>query len=342
MPAPQGPTSLTLSGIADGQNIDAVDVIVPFGETEDAIDEARQTVAVSDDDTAVKWLEDAIVAGDNIAVATLNDGGDEDVEISVSSGAATAGEVLTADGSGGATWEPLNVVVGAVWMWVTNTPPSKWYLMDGSLRSMTTFKLLLDVLLTDGSIIDLGRDAGTTVATTHSANLFTAAGHGLSNGTVVMFSNSGGALPAGLDAEQPYYVINATTNDFQVSLTPGGAAVDITSDGTGTHKFHIQFRMPDMRGRFPLGQDNMGGSSANRVTATQADMLLQGGGAESTTDVAAHTHPLPMGTDGTGAGYIDPSSSGPGTALSTNSGGSASVNIMNPYLTLNFIIYAGV
>ena len=40
-----------------------------------------------------------------------------------------------------------------------------------------------------------------------------------------------------------------------------------------------KFALPDLRGRFPLGKDNMGGTSANRVTSTSADQegLFAGG-----------------------------------------------------------------
>ena len=41
------------------------------------------------------------------------------------------------------------------------------------------------------------------------------------------------------------------------------------------------FRLPDTRGRVLMGLDNMGGTSANRVTAAVADTLGGAGGAES-------------------------------------------------------------
>tara|TARA_Y100000031_G_scaffold92591_1_gene101694 strand:+ start:346 stop:1911 length:1566 start_codon:yes stop_codon:yes gene_type:complete len=59
-------------------------------------------------------------------------------------------------------------------------------------------------------------------------------GHGFSNADRVTVSSST-TLPAGLGAGVPYYVVNAAANDFELSLTSGGAAVDITDDGTGTH-----------------------------------------------------------------------------------------------------------
>ncbi|KKK92294.1 hypothetical protein LCGC14_2704370, partial [marine sediment metagenome] len=62
--------------------------------------------------------------------------------------------------------------------------------------------------------------------------------HGFQNGNRIHATNSGGALPAGLAVDTPYFVINKTTNDFEVSLTLGGSAVDITDDGTGTQTIH--------------------------------------------------------------------------------------------------------
>lgn len=56
------------------------------------------------------------------------------------------------------------------------------------------------------------------------------------------------------------------------------------------------FNLPDLRGRVPLGKDNMGGASANRVTATQADNIGQGSGAEShalsIAETASHRHQI--------------------------------------------------
>lgn len=51
--------------------------------------------------------------------------------------------------------------------------------------------------------------------------------HGLSNGTKMFFSQLTGG--AGLSIGTNYFVINATTNDFQLSLTAGGAAIAFTT-----------------------------------------------------------------------------------------------------------------
>lgn len=52
---------------------------------------------------------------------------------------------------------------------------------------------------------------------------------------VVRFFNSGGGLPAGIAAGVDHYVVSATINTIKVSLTLGGAAINITTQGTGNH-----------------------------------------------------------------------------------------------------------
>lgn len=80
--------------------------------------------------------------------------------------------------------------------------------------------------------------AGVTCTFTNGTEKVNKNTHGLSNGTKIMFSNSGGALPAELNAYTVYYVVNKTDNDFEVSLTSGGATINITDDGSGTNQYH--------------------------------------------------------------------------------------------------------
>lgn len=63
----------------------------------------------------------------------------------------------------------------------------------------------------------------------------TLAAHGLSNGTPVRFlSSAGGSPPAPLDEQTLYYVVGAMTNTIQVSLTSGGAAINLTGPIAGS------------------------------------------------------------------------------------------------------------
>lgn len=80
-----------------------------------------------------------------------------------------------------------------------------------------------------------------TATFANATDLITSAGHGLQNGDIVQFTNSGGALPTGISALTNYFIINATTDTFQVTATPASTtAVNFTTDGTGTNSFNLK------------------------------------------------------------------------------------------------------
>lgn len=67
-----------------------------------------------------------------------------------------------------------------------------------------------------------------------SNDTFEAPGHGFSNtNTVVVWTVPGVALPTGVSEGTVYYVTGATTDDFTLSLTSGGATINITAVGSG-------------------------------------------------------------------------------------------------------------
>ena len=73
---------------------------------------------------------------------------------------------------------------------------------------------------------------GTADSAGVTGNLVQSAAHGLSNDMrVALTAVLAETLPAGLGATTLYYVVGVTTNTFQMSLTSGGAAVDITGQG---------------------------------------------------------------------------------------------------------------
>lgn len=58
--------------------------------------------------------------------------------------------------------------------------------------------------------------------------------HGYSDDDrVVVTAEFGGALPTGLAEGTAYFVVSATTDTFQLSATQGGAAINLTTDGSG-------------------------------------------------------------------------------------------------------------
>ena len=66
-------------------------------------------------------------------------------------------------------------------------------------------------------------------------NTFEISGHGLKDGQLAIFTNTGGSLPGGVDEDEYYYVVNSTTGTFQVSDSYGGSVISLTSTGTGAH-----------------------------------------------------------------------------------------------------------
>lgn len=144
----------------------------------------------------------------------------------------------------------------------------------------------------------------------NTTDVWTLASHGLLNGDLVQLTNAGGALPTGYAVATVYYVISATSNTFQLAATRGGAAVNGTTNGTGTQTVHNKFQMPDARGYTRIALDNLGGSAANVITSASTNganstSLGAKGGAQThtlvTAEMPAHTHAVDGGDTPAGA-----------------------------------------
>lgn len=106
-------------------------------------------------------------------------------------------------------------------------------------RSSTTTSGSTTISIADTSSFVTGMQVtGTGISDARSVTIqdsgdtITLAGHGLANGKLVSFATI--VTTTGIAVYTPYYVINATTDTFQLSLTNGGAAIALTTDGTGT------------------------------------------------------------------------------------------------------------
>lgn len=76
------------------------------------------------------------------------------------------------------------------------------------------------------------RGFGTVDSAGATADAIQSAGHGLSDTDRVMVMNVlGESLPTGLTEGVIYFVVTSATNTFELSLTSGGASVDITGQG---------------------------------------------------------------------------------------------------------------
>lgn len=90
--------------------------------------------------------------------------------------------------------------------------------------------------------------SGDTSTVNTGTDIITIASHGLTDGDLVIVESSDTA-PAPLDVGEDYYVVGVAGNDFQLSLTSGGAAIDITDIGVGTHTYRKQTKTPYLFGR---------------------------------------------------------------------------------------------
>ena len=133
---------------------------------------------------------------------------------------------------------------------------------------------------------------------------------------------------------------------------------DLSDDGVA------KFALPDLRGRTIMGLDDMGGTAADRITGVRGNELGNTSGVESvtidTSNLPDHEHNLQL--DGTQFYTIldsvknanSPASSLPYDAPTGSLAGQASatsgpvsgttgqpMDIMNPFMSLNWIIYTG-
>lgn len=140
--------------------------------------------------------------------------------------------------------------------------------------TVVTFGATVDRLYllnnTDFSWTPVSRVQALTSISNASPAVVTKAAHGYAINDKIVFSTSG-ALPTGLVAGTVYYIISAgfTVNAFEVSLTLGGAAVNTSGAGSGTHSATGIYSSLTSTAQWQLAQ------FGNLVFATQANVVLQ-------------------------------------------------------------------
>jgi len=134
--------------------------------------------------------------------------------------------LITSAGSGTHSWAfstPWTVQAGGSMIGIS---PNLYVLRGNNFGNFSKFTI---------NASGNGSWSGANFTAANGTDQLTSVGHGLTVDTSIVLSNTGGALPTGLTANQIYYVINTTGADvFQVSSTRGGSAVNFTTDGTGT------------------------------------------------------------------------------------------------------------
>jgi len=73
-----------------------------------------------------------------------------------------------------------------------------------------------------------------------ASNKITSAAHPFLNGNKVRYSATSGTAITGLTSGNSYYIVNRGANDFELSLTSGGDAIDLSILGTGTSHTLLQ------------------------------------------------------------------------------------------------------
>jgi microcystin-dependent protein len=128
-----------------------------------------------------------------------------------------------------------------------------------------------------------------------------------------------------------------------ISRTTYAALFALVGTTYGAGDGSTTFNVPDLRGRVVAGQDDMGGTSANRLTGASGgvdgDVLGGTGGAEQHTltmpelPSTAAKHSTSFGFEGGGSIF---------DAFLINTGGGQPHNNLQPTLILNYIIFTGV
>jgi microcystin-dependent protein len=165
--------------------------------------------------------------------------------------------------------------LGVCALFARKTAPVGWLPCDGAALSRVTYDKLYAALVTS---------KGTVTVTIASPAVFTRAAHGLQVGDAI-FLETTGALPTGLTADTTYYVISAglTADNFEVSTTRGGAAVNTSGTQSGTHTLFdapwgvsaaTTFLVPDLRGRTAMGYAASGGHIDASVFAKDEGVAL--------------------------------------------------------------------
>jgi microcystin-dependent protein len=120
-----------------------------------------------------------------------------------------------------------------------------------------------------------------------------------------------------------------------VSRTTYATLFGVVGTNYGAGDGSTTFKLPDMRGRVPIGA-GQGSSLTNRVIAAT-------GGAETHTllesEMPSHTHDLPLQSVGpAGGGFLSGYPSTGSGIVSSSKGGDAPHNNMQPFLVVNHII----
>tara|TARA_R100001143_G_scaffold61749_1_gene63335 strand:- start:53 stop:1150 length:1098 start_codon:yes stop_codon:yes gene_type:complete len=283
---------------------------------------------------------------DDIVVLVPNNSKSYVVRNSVSYNDSTDSVVLRVAGNAGVTISPAETA-----LYVTNGttvyPVSRTTYTNLTATSITSTVITATSITTsilDASAITLTGNvtaANAVISDKVCASAYFGSGVNLTgivpSGSI--FSYAGASAPSGYILCFGQAISRSTYSDLFTAIgTTYG-----TGDGSST------FNLPDLRGRTVAGQDDMGGSSADRLTGqtggVNGDTLGGTGGAETHTlsaaELAAHSHEYSRGlVSGTNIAAGPNFNANAGTSVSTaeNTPSGGAHNNVQPTLILNYII----
>lgn len=264
--------------------------------------------------------------------------------------------------------EPASAPTGSLWIDsdfdvpVSYANQYRWqYTATGGETSLSggglTYSPGYEQLFLNGILLVRGQDYVATTGTTITGLLALTAGDAielLSIGTYPVTDtytqaqvNALLALTTPVGTVNPYAGVTAPSNwllcdGSAISRTTYSALFSVVSTTYGSGDGTTTFNLPDLRGRTVAGKDNMGGTTANRITSAAGGITATTlGAAGGDARLQAHTHSVPAryGANFWTSGFVQ-STDGAGSSTPgvTGTAGDGSSGNVQPTLILNYII----
>ncbi len=221
--------------------------------------------------------------------------------------------------------------VGSMRMWFTGTAPTDWLLCDGAAVSRATYADLYGVIADTAfryGYLSTRTDDNTGIVTLNGG------GDGITDSATMDVLWDGGSR-IGMT------ILNVSGG--AISLDEGtGDNLPTLLDTVWCRMKTETFFTPDMRGRFPACKDNLGGTSADRMTVSEADTIGMAEGNEVILESQMPSHNHALTAEG-GSGVLgpaqvadDPTSHDPQTIYTAEAGSDG--GYWQPFLTVGYII----
>ncbi len=175
----------------------------------------------------------------------------------------------------------------------------------------------------------------------------------LASGNTIGDGSSGGTERANADTSTLFSLLWSAYGNTELPIEDSsGVASTRGANAAADFAAHKRMPLPDLRGRVPVGKDNMGGTTASRITNAGAGIvgttMGASGGAQTHTmtsaEMPSHTHTIDGGGNAIGSLAVTPYAMGADTSVGAvanvvnNTGGGGAHNNTQPSLISTYII----